>query len=52
MAKEKTLPPKDPKTVKHGCASCVDYRTDAKRKPCKDCHGFSHWRDAHPGKPY
>ena len=42
--------PKDPKTVKHGCASCVHQDKELKQFPCNECGSGSglwlYWEDA------
>ena len=40
---------KDPKSVKHGCCSCVHKDTDAKKFPCSECMpNWYYWEDSNP----
>jgi hypothetical protein len=42
--------PKDPKSVKHGCASCTHKEDPVSNFPCKDCGApkglWLYWEDA------
>lgn len=40
---------KDPRTVKHGCCSCVYKELDAKKFPCSECMpNWYYWEDSNP----
>lgn len=45
---KKENPPRDPKTVKRGCCSCTSYALTMAQEPCKSCHNWNNWEDAHP----
>lgn len=49
---KKENPPRDPKTVKRGCLSCVSYQLTMNQEPCKSCHDWNNWVDAHPEKSW
>jgi len=41
-------PPRDPRTVKKGCISCVHYKLEMKAFPCRDCQEWNYWLDSKP----
>ena len=42
-------PPKDPRTVKKGCISCIHYKLTMKEFPCNQCVGWNYWTDSGAG---
>lgn len=49
---KKENPPKDQKTVKRGCCSCTSYALTMAQEPCKSCHEWNNWEDAHPERSW
>ncbi len=41
-------PPRDPRTVKKGCISCIHYRLTMKDFPCNVCNDWNYWTDSSP----